>query len=114
MKIAISGASGLIGTALTRHLAAQGHQVLRLVRRAARDGTEVGWKPDEGAIDAAALEGIGAAVNFSGNTIARWPWTSGHRRRVLESRTRATALLARTLASLTPRPQVDEKSLPLP
>jgi uncharacterized protein (TIGR01777 family) len=106
MKIAISGASGLVGNALTRHLAAQGHRVLRLVRRAARDATEVGWNPDAGAIDAAALEGIDAAVNLSGNTIARWPWTSGHRRHVLESRTRSTALLARTLASLTPHPQV--------
>jgi uncharacterized protein (TIGR01777 family) len=106
MRIAISGASGLIGTALTRHLAAQGHQVLRVVRRAARDATEVGWDPDAGIIDAAALEGIDAAVNLSGNTIARWPWTPGHRRRVLESRTRSTALLARTLASLTPRPRV--------
>ncbi|HEU4940228.1 MAG TPA: TIGR01777 family oxidoreductase, partial [Candidatus Eisenbacteria bacterium] len=106
MRIAISGASGLIGTALTRHLTAQGHRVLRIVRRAARDATEVGWDPDAGTIDAAALEGIDAAVNLSGSTIARWPWTSGHRRHVLESRTRSTALLARTLASLTPRPRV--------
>jgi len=106
MRIAIGGASGLIGTALTRHLTSQGHEVLRLVRRPARDATEVGWNPDAGAIDAAALDGLDAAVNLSGTTIARWPFTSGHRRRVLESRTRSTALLARTLAAITPRPSV--------
>lgn len=106
MRIAIGGASGLIGTALTRHLTSHGHQVLRLVRRPARDATEVGWNPDAGAIDAAALDGLDAAVNLSGTSIAHWPWTGGHRRRVLESRTRSTALLARTLASLTPRPSV--------
>ena len=106
MRIAIGGASGLIGTALTRHLTSQGHQVLRLVRRPARDASEVGWNPNAGVVDAAALEGIDGAVNLSGTTIARWPWTGGHRRRVLESRTRSTALLARTLASLTPLPSV--------
>ncbi|HEX5032251.1 MAG TPA: TIGR01777 family oxidoreductase [Candidatus Eisenbacteria bacterium] len=106
MRIAIGGASGLIGMALTRHLTAQGHQVLRLVRRPARDATEVGWNPGDGVIDAAGLDGLDAAVNLSGSTIARWPWTAGHRRRVLESRTRSTALLARTLASLSPRPRV--------
>ena len=106
MRIAISGASGLIGTAFRRHFAAAGHQVLRLVRRPPRDASEVGWNPDAGVIDAAALEGIDAAVNVSGTSIAHWPWTAGHRRHVLESRTRSTALLARTLASLAPRPRV--------
>lgn len=106
MRIAIGGASGLIGMALTRHLTSQGHEVVRLVRRPARDATEVGWNPDAGAIDAAGLDGVDAAVNLSGTTIAHWPWTGGHRRRVLESRTRSTALLARTLASITPRPRV--------
>jgi uncharacterized protein (TIGR01777 family) len=106
MRIAISGASGFIGSALRRHFAAAGHQVLRLVRRPARDATEVSWDPNASAIDAAALEGIDAAVNLAGASIARWPWTAGHRRHVLESRTRSTALLARTLAALAPRPRV--------
>ena len=103
----VGGASGLIGTALSRLLRAEGHQVLRLVRgRPARDATEVAWDPDAGRIDAAALDGVEAAVNFAGTTIARWPFNEGHKRRVLESRTRSAALLARALSASSSGPRV--------
>jgi uncharacterized protein len=107
MKVIVGGASGLIGTSLHRFLRGEGHQVIRLVRgRPARDASEVAWDPDAARIDTAALEGVDAAVNLAGVTIARWPFTAGHRRRVLESRTRSAALLSRALAETTQGPRV--------
>jgi hypothetical protein len=107
MKVIVGGASGLIGAALTRALRADGHQVLRLVRgRPARDATEIAWDPDTARIDATALDGVDAAVNLAGISIAKWPFTASHRRRVLESRTRSAALLSRALASISRGPSV--------
>src|SRR6187431_444578 len=107
MKVILGGASGLIGSSLARALRADGHRVVRLVRgRPARDATEIAWDPDTARIDAAALEGADAAVNLAGTSIARWPFTGGHRRRVLESRTRSAALLARAIASTSNGPRV--------
>ncbi len=107
MRILVGGASGLIGSALVPLLASQGHRSIRLVRgRSARGEDAVAWDPDAGSIDSARLAGIDAVVNLAGATIARWPWTAAHKRRVLESRVRSTALLARTIAGLRPRPRV--------
>ena len=107
MKILIGGSSGLVGSALVPHLASQGHQTVRLVRgRPARGDGEVEWNPDAGTIDAARLQGIDAVVNLAGATIARWPWTAAHKRRVLESRVRSTALLSRAITELKPAPRV--------
>ncbi len=107
MKVLVSGASGLIGTALRLHLGSLGHSVVRLVRGApASDSSQIAWDPDAGVIDSARLAGIDAAVNLAGASIARWPWTSRHKRRVMESRVRSTTLLARAVSGLTPRPRV--------
>jgi uncharacterized protein len=107
MRVIVGGASGLIGSSLARLLRSEGHEVLRLVRgRPARDASEIAWDPDAARIDAAALEGADAAVNLAGATIARWPFTGAHRRRVLESRTRSAALLARALAQTPNAPRV--------
>jgi uncharacterized protein len=107
MKVILGGAGGLIGSSLARALRADGHRVVRLVRgRPARDATEIAWDPDAARIDATALEGADAAVNLAGTSIARWPFTGGHRRRVLESRTRSAALLARAIASTSNGPRV--------
>ena len=101
MKIAISGASGLIGTALARSLRLDGHDVLPLVRRAVAPGEQaVQWDPAAGTIDAAALEGIDGLVNLSGAGIGDKRWTDDYKREVLESRTTSTDLLARTIAGL--------------
>ena len=105
MKVAITGSSGLIGTALRGALTAAGHRVVPVVRRAARDG-EVAWNPAEGTIDAAGLEGIDAVVNLAGAGIGDKRWTEERKRVVLESRTASTDLLARTLASLDRPPSV--------
>jgi uncharacterized protein (TIGR01777 family) len=107
MKILVGGSSGLIGSALLPHLASQGHHVIRLVRgRPARGEDEVAWDPDAGAIDSSRLAGVEAVVNLAGATIARWPWTAAHKRRVLESRVRSTGLLSRAISEPKPTPRV--------
>lgn len=103
MKIAISGASGLVGSALVPALVSEGHDVIRLVRREARAADEVTWDPAAGTIDAAALVGVEAIVNLSGANLDQ-RWTKSGKREILESRTLTTSLLARVAAELEPRP----------
>jgi len=106
-RIAITGSTGLIGTALHRALEADGHQVLAVVRRSVRAGeAAVSWDPDAGTIDAAALEGVDAVVHLAGAGIGDERWTDERKRLILESRTRGTALLAATLSSLDAKPAV--------
>jgi len=103
--IAITGSTGLIGTALSRRLAADGHQVRPVVRRAVRPGeSAIAWDPDAGTIDAAALDGVDAVVHLAGAGIGDKRWTAERKRVILESRTRSTALLASTLAGLEAKP----------
>jgi uncharacterized protein (TIGR01777 family) len=105
VKVVISGASGLIGTALVPVLRAEGHEVIRLVRREIRTPDELSWDPEAGSLDAGALEGVDAIVNLSGANIGQ-RWTAARKREILESRTTTTGLLARTAADLDPRPAV--------
>jgi hypothetical protein len=103
MRVAVTGASGLVGTALVPFLAAQGDDVVRFVRRPPRTGDEARWDPDRGEIDRAALSGVDAVVHLSGANLAEGRWTAA-RKAVLEaSRVGPTRLLAETLAGL-PRP----------
>lgn len=107
MDIVISGASGLIGTALTGALRREGHRVRPLVRRAVTAGEEaIAWDPAAGRIDAPALEGIDAVVHLAGEGIGEHRWSDEQKRRILESRTLGTALLARTVAALDRPPSV--------
>jgi uncharacterized protein len=103
--IAVTGSSGLIGSALVRSLIADGHVVRRLVRHAPREQNDVAWNPDRNEIDAKALAGIDAAVNLAGETIAQ-RWTTESMRAIHETRVQATSLIARAMASLSPRPKV--------
>jgi uncharacterized protein (TIGR01777 family) len=103
MKVAISGASGLIGSALVPALATAGHEVVRLVRREPASPDEIAWDPAAGTIDAAALTGVDAFVSLSGANLDR-RWTKANKAEILESRVQATELLARTAAALQPRP----------
>ncbi len=107
MKIAITGATGLIGSALSRSLASDGHDVIPVVRRPVAAGeTAITWDPDAGTIDAAAFEGIDGVVHLAGAGIGDKRWSDEYKRIVLESRTRGTDLLARTLAGLDRKPTV--------
>jgi hypothetical protein len=106
MKVAITGASGLVGSALVPFLTTGGHEVLRLVRRAPRAKDEVRWDPAAGTIDAASLEGLDAVVNLSGENIAEQRWSAARKQLLRASRLEPTRLLAETLAGLKRKPQV--------
>ena len=106
MDVLITGSSGLIGSALRPALQAAGHRPLRLVRGATTDPDAIGWDPKAGSIDAASLEGLDAVVNLAGAGIGDHRWTDAYKREILESRTRTTDLLARTLAGLDRKPSV--------
>jgi uncharacterized protein (TIGR01777 family) len=105
IRVAVAGASGLLGSALVRGLAADGHAVLRLVRRAPRGADEIRWDPAAGTVDAAALEGVDAVVNLAGENVAE-RWTEARKARIRASRAGATRLLATTLAGLRRKPRV--------
>ena len=106
-RIAITGATGLIGRALATSLAGDGHRVVRIVRDPRTAGPEdVVWDPEAGTIDAARLEGLDAVVHLAGEPIGASRWTDEQRRRIHDSRTKGTDLLARTLAGLEQRPEV--------
>lgn len=105
MLIAITGASGMIGSALARSLVTDGHAVRRLVRRAPRTRDEISWNPRSGAINAQALAGVDAVVNLAGANIAQ-RWTRDSMRAIHDSRVQATSLIAHTIANLSPRPKV--------
>ena len=104
MKVAVTGSSGLIGTALVASLRSDGHQVIRLVRRAPRSDDEVRWDPraaDAGlASDHGALEGIGACVHLAGAGVASRRWTSSYKAEIRASRVLGTRALVGALARL--------------
>jgi uncharacterized protein (TIGR01777 family) len=104
--IAVSGASGLIGTQLCAFLSTGGHRVLRLVRRAARGEGEIAWDPVAGTIDGARLEGVDAVVHLAGAGVADERWTPARKRELADSRLLSTSLLARTLAAAAKKPAV--------
>ena len=106
MDVAISGASGLIGTALTASLRADGHRVLRLTRGGITGDDVIGWDPEAGRIDAPALEGIDAIVHLAGEGIGEQRWTDEQKRRIRDSRVRGTAVLAAAVASRERKPNV--------
>lgn len=106
MQVVIAGSHGLIGSALVEHLASQGHQVRRLVRRAPACSREIGWDPDSGRLDPEDLRDADAVVNLGGAGLGDRRWTPAYRRTIFTSRTRPAALLADTLATLDDRPRV--------
>lgn len=107
MRVAITGASGLIGSTLSESLRADGHDVQRLVRREAEAlaADAVYWDPATDRIDARRLEGVEAVVHLAGESLIG-VWTDAKKRRIRESRVRGTALLAGAVAALRERPRV--------
>jgi uncharacterized protein (TIGR01777 family) len=103
MRVAVTGASGLVGSALVRALRGRGDDVLRYVRRAAKAEDELAWDPASGPADAEALAGLDAVVHLAGAGIADRPWTSGRRRVIRESRVVGTARLAEAVAAAAGR-----------
>jgi len=103
-RIAISGSSGLIGTALVGHLKSEGHTVQRLVRRAPVAADEVQWDPQTGFVDLTALAGVDAIIHLAGVGVGDKRWTKKYKSEILNSRLLGTTTIAKAVAEL--RPQV--------
>lgn len=107
LKIAITGASGLVGQALTRFLELGGHEVHSFVRRPAREGRrEIYWNPAREEIAFSQLEGFDAVVHLAGENVAGGRWTEARKKEILDSRVLGTELLARGLKKLARPPKV--------
>lgn len=106
MDVLVTGAHGLVGTALIPKLRADGHGVRRLVRGEPEGADDVRWDPRAGTIDDAAMDGVDAVVHLAGAGIGDKRWTAERKRLILESRTQGTRLLAEALAGLGSAPRV--------
>jgi len=105
MKILISGSHGLVGKALSKSLATENHEVIRLVRGSA-GAPKIEWHPEQSRIDAEKLEGFDAVVHLAGENIASGRWTGEKKRAIRESRVKGTSLLSESLARLSRPPSV--------
>ncbi len=105
MRVAITGASGLIGSALVPHLRSHGHEVLRLVRRLAAAPDEISWDPTAGTVDLEALAGVDGVVHLAGAGVGDHRWTESYKREILQSRVQGTSTIARAMAALDPKPR---------
>lgn len=99
-RVVISGASGLIGTALAAGLRRDGVEVTRLVRRPVEAPDEVEWDPGRRPLDPSVLAGADAVVGLSGASIGRFPWTAKYKRTLLWSRISPTRTLATAISAL--------------
>src|SRR6516162_2242466 len=99
MKIAVTGATGLIGSALTSSFEIAGHEVVRLRRPA-------DWDPEKRSVDAAVFRGVDSVVHLAGESIAGGRWSAARKDRIRESRVNGTRLIAETIAGMADRPQL--------
>ncbi len=101
MKVAITGSSGFLGSALVRSLEADSVEVIRIGRSA--DGA-VRWDPERGLLDSTTLEGTDIVVHLAGEALASRRWTRKQKRKILSSRVKGTRLLSETIAGLNHKP----------
>mgnify|MGYP003346257815 CR=1 FL=1 len=101
-RIAVTGASGLIGTALIGHLKSEGHTVQKLVRRPVVSPDEVAWDPRAGTVDLAPLEGVDAIIHLAGANVGDKRWTKKYRAEILNSRLLGTTAIANAVSELKP------------
>jgi uncharacterized protein (TIGR01777 family) len=107
LNILVSGASGLLGSALIPFLTARGHRVVTLVRRAPiLEKEEIFWDPVAGYLDPKSVAEIDAIIHLAGENISQGRWTKRKKKRIMESRTKGTALVAETAVCLEPFPEV--------
>jgi hypothetical protein len=106
VKIAVTGASGLIGTALVTGLHAAGHDVVRLVRRTPRAADEVAWDPERGTVDLDGLKGLDGAVHLAGAGVGDHRWSDSYKQTIRDSRVLGTRTLVSALTTLDPLPSV--------
>ena len=106
MRVAVTGASGLIGTALVPHLRSVGHEVVRLVRRPAAAPDEVTWDPKAGTVDLDALAGVEGVIHLAGAGVGDHRWTDDYKREILDSRVDGTHTIVSAMLALDPKPRV--------
>jgi uncharacterized protein len=108
MKVAVTGSSGLIGTALVAALRADGHEVIRLVRTAQAPPDAVAWDPraDRGGLGPRSLDGVAAVVHLAAAGVAGKRWTPGYQAEIRDSRVQGTRALAGALAAMDMPPAV--------
>jgi uncharacterized protein (TIGR01777 family) len=106
VKVAVTGASGLIGSRLLPHLRSNGHEVLCLVRRPPRGVDEVEWNPTAGTATPGALEGVDAVIHLAGAGVGDKRWSDAYKREILGSRVDGTTTIATLMAGLDRKPQV--------
>lgn len=106
MRVAVTGASGLIGSALVPHLRTRGHEVVRLVRRAPTSPDEVRWDPATGDVDLAGLTGVQGVVHLAGAGVGDRRWTEDYKAEILNSRVQGTIAIAEAMVALDPQPTV--------
>jgi uncharacterized protein (TIGR01777 family) len=99
VKVLVSGASGLIGTALVRSLHGDGHEVRRLVRHPVDAADESQWDPDHRELDTRILDGIDAVIHLAGVGVADKRWSESHKRAILDSRVDGTTTIAAAVAA---------------
>jgi len=99
-RVAITGASGLIGSALSAFLSARGDDVVHLVRREPRTGAEVGWDPASRTLNPGSLSGLTAVVHLAGAGVGAHRWNSAYKQEILASRVNGTATIATAMADL--------------
>lgn len=104
-RIIVTGATGLVGSALYRELEQQGATVVRAVRRDAKGDGELAWNPVTGQIEAAKFEGASAVVHLAGENIAGARWTPAFKWKIRESRVKGTTLVAGAIAGARAKPQ---------
>ncbi len=106
LRVLVAGASGFIGSELTRQLRDDGHEVLSLVRRQPGSPNEVNWAPSAHLLDSSVMDDVDAVINLSGASIGRLPWTRGYKKQILDSRVQATRTLVEAMARATKPPTV--------
>ena len=106
MRIAVTGSSGLIGSALVPHLRAAGHEVQRVVRRASSAPDEITWDPAKGTIDLATLNGVDGVVHLAGAGVGDHRWSDDYKREILNSRVDSTNTIVRAMQQVEQRPRV--------
>ncbi|HEY9679254.1 MAG TPA: TIGR01777 family oxidoreductase [Drouetiella sp.] len=105
MKVAITGASGMVGSALQKKLKAQGHDAVAFVRSSPSGGQFL-WNPEAGTIDKAGFAGVEGVINLAGENIAAKRWSTEQKEKIRNSRVKGTTLLANTIAGLDQKPEV--------
>src|SRR5262245_53624558 len=105
MKLLISGASGLVGSALVSHFEEKGEEVVPLTRSKSKaEESSVSWDPEEKKIEKDSLEGFDAVIHLAGENVAG-RWTQEKKRRIRDSRVKGTRFLAETLANVEKPPK---------